>query len=95
MLYQRYNNPDSLLEKMISMHRLYEFVAEFMKIRSEELEEKTMWEFWLHKIYNMTFKEFVDSVQPKDKEIEATVSDEQLKNAVDASKEILDGFCLS
>lgn len=42
---------------MIKTGRLDEFISELVNIRNEELDEKTMWEFWLHKDFERSYNE--------------------------------------
>ena len=51
---------------MIKAGRLEEFISALVDIRNEELEEKAMWEFWLHKDFEHSYKEFCEvmSSQP-------------------------------
>lgn len=42
---------------MIKTGRLDEFISELVNIRNEELDDKTMWEFWLHKDFERSYNE--------------------------------------
>lgn len=71
-----------LLDAMIQTNRLREFVAEIIKLYNEEQEDKTIWELWLHKVFDESFTDFkkklkLGTVQsaPKKEEIEKTVKD--------------------
>ncbi len=84
MLYQRYSNPLELLQQMLVTEQLHDFICNFIRFRNEELNEKTQWEYYLHKIYNMSFDDFVKScsgdAEPEEadmNEIEATVKNSQ------------------
>ena len=74
---------------MISSHRLTEFVHEVLRMHNDETEEKTMWEFYLHRVFDMSFKDFMDSL-PTGTEQQFTESDlaETIANSVD----MLNGF---
>ena len=91
MLYQRYANPLQLIDKMLTMGRFREFVDEFINIRNEETEEKTLWEFWLHKVIDKTYNEFVDSLKGE----ENAPTDDELASIVTGSMGLLHGFNLS
>ena len=90
MLYQRYAAPLSLLDRMIKTGRLSEFVSEFIKIRNEETEEQTKWEFWLHKVFDMTYKDFLDKSDTRKNE---KVTHDMLEATVKDSMGIIEGFC--
>ena len=83
-----------ILDKMILSCRFTEFVNELLKIRNEELIDKTRWEYWLHKVFDMDFSEYLSKLNgettqdeiPQDEVLEATVRD---------SMGIINGFCPS
>lgn len=45
--------------------QLYRFVSEIIKTVNEEMEEKTLWEFWLHKDWERSWPEFRKSLNDK------------------------------
>lgn len=58
LLYRRYASPHFIVEKMIRRGRFKEFVESLIRKQNEEADEKTMWELYLHKVYNKSFDEF-------------------------------------
>lgn len=90
MLFKRYACPFLMLEQMMQMGRLEEFVDEFVKIHNEEMTDQSMWELYLHHTFlSESFDDFKRKCnvptfrkQPKGN-LEATVKE---------SKNILDGF---
>ena len=67
---------------MIRTGRLYEFVDEVITMHNEEHKEKTMWDVWLHRVYDKSFNDFVESLEgsgtaPTQEETAAIVSDSQ------------------
>ena len=91
MLYQRYSNPLTLLEQMLSCNRLAEFIDSAIGFRYEEIQEKTQWEYYLHRVYDMSFESFVKQYEP----IEPVKVDmEQVETTVKASMDILDSLKL-
>lgn len=93
MLFQRYANPMILLDAMIKGRRFKAFVDEFVSITNEELENKTLWEYWLHKNFDQTYGEFLE--QTKKPKTEKVPSHLELEITVKESAEMLNGFCLS
>lgn len=93
MLFQRYANPMILLDAMINGRRFKAFVDEFVTITNEELENKTLWEYWLHKNFDQTYGEFLE--QTKKPKTEKVPSHLELEITVKESAEMLNGFCLS
>ena len=54
-----------LLDGMIRTRRFNEFLNEFIRIHNKEQDDKATWEFYLHRVYDMSFKDFLDSL-PKE-----------------------------
>lgn len=78
-----------LLDRMISSGRLEEFVDDFVCIYNEEQEDKTLWEIWLHRIFDKSFVEWKDSISGKEK---AAPTPEELRSIAQDSMSILAGF---
>ena len=89
MLFQRYSSPMVYLDRMIATGRLHEFVDEFVNIKNEEMEDKTLWEVWLHRIFDKGFDEFKKSLRGETK---AAPTLEELKSIAMESKNIMAGF---
>lgn len=51
-----------LLQQMLQAGQLGEFIDELFQIRNEELQEKAMWEYYLHRVYDKSFEEFVRQI---------------------------------
>ena len=70
-----------LLEQMMQAGRLAEFIDEIGQLMWQEKADKQRWDFWLHRVFDMTFDEYVqlceDSMQQNESseknDIEATV----------------------
>ena len=78
LLYKKYANPFSLLDGYIQTGRFREFVVFFTKQKRED----DRWEFFLHKVYDMTFKDFKEQIKVNSetqnmtaKTIETTIND--------------------
>lgn len=63
LLSQRYASPCFFLNGMIQTGRLDEFVDDFMQITNDETEEKVNWEFYLHKVVEGSFKDFIEEIK--------------------------------
>ena len=83
-----------LLDGMIRTRRLTEFINETLKIRNEEMIDKTRWEFWLHRVFDMSFEDYL-SRHGGSKETEEVLPTEALEATVKDSIGILKGFCPS
>jgi hypothetical protein len=78
---------------MIQSGRLEEFLREMFQIRKEEMEDKTTWEAWLHKVWDMDWPEFYASRNDKSSTTEAAPPQEKLKETVRDSAQMLMNFC--
>lgn len=85
LLFSKYASPFLLLDGFILTGRFCDFMLEFIDIENE----KTMWEFYLHKVHDMSFEEFKNSCSPRQTEPQ---TDEELETTVQNSKSILNGF---
>ena len=59
LLFKRYANPFLLLDEMIASSRMLEFVDKVIKIHNEEQENDTLWQFYLHKVFDKTYEAFL------------------------------------
>lgn len=53
-----------LLNQLLQAGQFSSGIDELIAIRNEELEEKTAWEFYLHRIFDQSFEEFREQAQP-------------------------------
>lgn len=82
-----------LLDQMLRTGRFYEFVCEFITIHNEEKEEQVMWEYWCHKVFDMSYADFLNKVKGEKSKTENRPSQEVLEATVLESKEIINSFC--
>lgn len=87
LLFKRYASPFSLLDEMIASCRLYDFICNLINTINQENKEKVQWEFYLHKVHDKSYAEFVESLEP-DPEIE----EESPANLEEQIKETMDIF---
>ena len=95
MLFKRYANPMIILEQMIRTQRFSEFINEFVRIQNEELEDRTQWEFWLHRVFDKTWAQFLEAVEGNSSVVENKPTQDELEQTVRESKKIFSDFCLS
>ena len=91
MLFQRYANPMVILDKMIRARRFTEFVQEVMRIRNQEMVDQARWEFWLHKVFEMTVEEYLAKIDGTDEVVSVDVMEATVKDSMG----IINGFCPS
>jgi hypothetical protein len=89
-LYQRYAYPFSFIDGMILTMRFEEFVTEFVSIVGKEKEEKADWEFFLHKVWDGSYKEFKDSIETNKNN--QNMSKRTIETTVKESMNILKNF---
>ena len=64
-----------------------EFVDEIIHMHNEENKEKTLWDVWLHRVYDKSFNDFVEGLEGG-----AAPTQEDAANIVSESQSILDAF---
>ena len=52
-----------LLDDLISTNSTSEFITDLFTFINEEREEQTQWDFFLHKVYDKTWKEFCEETK--------------------------------
>ena len=79
-----------LTQQMLQAGRFVEFIDELIKIRNEEINDKAMWEYYLHRIYDKSFSDFkfeserLSAPEATESDLEATVkhSFDMMKNFI-------------
>ena len=87
---KRYSDPCFFMDGMIQTCRFSEFVSEFIKTTNQEKEDAFEWEFFLHKVWEGTFKDFKDGI--KINKENQNMSDRMLKTTIQHSVNILNNF---
>ena len=63
LLFKRYASPFLLLDNLLLTNSLSEFIDDFLKFIGEEMKERSQWEFFLHKVYDKSWKDFIDEIE--------------------------------
>ena len=63
LLFVRYASPFVLLDGLILTNSLNNFVDDFFDFINEERKEKSEWEFFLHKVYDQSWSDFVKEIE--------------------------------
>ena len=87
LLFTRYASPFLLLDQLILTNSLSGYIDDLFTIISEEKQEQTMWEFFLHKVYDKTWKEFCDETK-----ISNDTKDVDIGETIIKSKTMLSNF---
>ena len=90
LLSKRYASPCFLLNGMIQTGRLEEFVDDFIVTVQKEKEEQVNWEFYLHKVFEGTFSDFVDEIETNKKN--QHLSARTIETTIQKSMDILNNF---
>lgn len=89
LLFRRYASPFALLDQMIRVGAL----GEFVELHNEEAREKATWEFFLHKVFDKSYQEFMDGLKAQETDPAPEGFDDlYVETTVRQSKQIL-GKC--
>ena len=87
LLFKRYASPFLLIDQLILTNGLDKFIDDLFKFMEEEKQEQTKWEFFLHKIYDKSWKEFCNEIEVSNVENNVDIGETLIK-----SKNILTNF---
>lgn len=87
LLYKRYSNPMDLMQNMLKAGKLADFVNDVVNISNKEIEEQTMWDYYLHRVFDMSWDDFRNKTASKPEA--RTISEERKVEIVKRSLEIL------
>ena len=87
LLFKRYASPFILLDELILTKSLSAYIDDLFIIIGEEKQEQTKWEFFLHKVYDKSWKEFCEELEISNDTKKIDVGETLIK-----SKNILTNF---
>ena len=87
LLFTRYASPFVLLDNLIANASLSTFIDDFFKFIGEEKQEETKWQFFLHKVFDKSWKDFCEEIDSINK-----VEKIDLGATLNKSKNILNNF---
>lgn len=87
LLFKRYANPFFILDEMLMLNRLEEFVCTLI---NEIVDKETLWEVYLHSIYTQQ-KPFNDYVRETTEQPEPATL-EELEAIINTSRDMLSNF---
>ena len=90
LLSKRYASPCFVLNGIIQTGRLPEFVDEFMQITQTEKEDQVNWEFFLHKVFEGSFNDFLE--KQKINRQNQKLSARTIETTIQHSNDILNNF---
>ena len=90
LLYQRYASPFSFVDGMLQAGRFSEFVVEIWNTAQKEKDEQTLWEYYLHKVWEGSFDDFKEGLRQDI--ANQNMSEQSIETTVKKSLEILGSF---
>lgn len=91
LLAQRYASPFLILDEFIKLQQLHEFTLEILKTIADKKVHDARWEYYLHRVYNKSFEEYVRMCENPQTD-ESEMSHEEIGNVINESKMMLNGF---
>ena len=67
LLFTRYASTFVLLDNLIANASLSTFIDDFFKFIGEEKQDDTKWQFFLHKVFDKSWKEFCEEIDSANK----------------------------
>ena len=93
LLSQRYANPFLILDNFIKINQLYELTVDILKTIADEKIHDARWEYYLHKVWEMSFEDYVKECERMQHEkSEQHMTHEQIGNVINDSKKMLEEF---
>ena len=66
LLFKRYASPFLLLDNLIQTSSLSEFIDDMFNFINKETQERTQWEFFLHKVYDESWNDFIERTKSEE-----------------------------
>jgi len=79
----------SLMNGMLQSGHLDDFIVELVNLHNEEYKEKTLWDIWLHRVFDKSYSDFVEGLEGQSK---AAPTKEEAASIVSESQNILGDF---
>ena len=97
LLFKRYASPFLFIDSVLQVNKFDEFVYEFINIigeenelKQKEKEEHYNWEFFLHRIFDKSYKEFIDEIKVEQDNRNMTVT--EIETTIKETENILANF---
>ena len=90
LLFKRYASPFLFVDGMIHAGRFEEFVVELISTVNKEKEDQVNWEYFLHKIFDKSFNDFIAEMEINKKNHQ--LSERTIETTINHSMKILNGF---
>ena len=90
LLFKRYASPFLFMDKYLQSGCFNEFVDSFIDTINEERKHKYNWEFYLHRVLDKSFSEFMEAVEVEQENQNMTEAD--VETTIKNSMNILANF---
>lgn len=90
-MYRRYANPLELLQQMLEIGQLNRFITEVGNIVWQEKADNQRWDYWLHRVFDMDFGEYVQACEANMQQTEASGSVD-IEETIKESFKMLESF---
>ena len=67
LLFKRYASPFILLDNLIATTSLRDFIDDFYKFINKEKQEESNWQFFLHRVFDKSWKDFCEEIDSTNK----------------------------
>lgn len=91
LLSQRYASPYLILDDFIRLQQLHDFIYEILTTIAEERAHEKRWEYYLHRVYDITFEEYVRRCERSQAQ-NCGMTTKEIGGVVSDSRNILKGF---
>lgn len=89
-LFKRYGHPFLFMDGMIRAGRFCYFVQSFWKAIHKEENDKTLWEYYIHRVFEGSFNDFRDGIE-NDKQNQS-MSEQDMETTMKHTMNILQNF---
>ena len=79
----------TLLSQMLRTGQLTQFINNIVKITNEETLDEVKWDYWLHKVFDKSWDEYLGETKQPD-EVGGTISEDRKVEIVKKSLDILE-----
>ena len=81
-----------LLQQMFQVGAFSQFIDEIGQIIWKEKADKQRWDFWLHRVYNQQFDDYVRICEAQQNREPETVDVDNVETIINKSEDILEMF---
>lgn len=91
LLAKRYASPYLILDDFIRLQQLFEFTTTILQMVYDEKVHEARWQYYLHKVYDMSFEDYVQYCENK-QPAEQPMTHKEISETIEESRKMLEGF---